>query len=235
MTDAELVRAIVENPDEDSAYLVYADWLMAQSDPRGELIVLQHDADEADRARKATLKRAAKALLDRHAARFLGPLADFKHGTFDITWRYGFARKLVLQWTHHRRRMETDGALEQLAAVLEHPSFAFIIELQLGAVFDDDRELDLQGVIDTLVELRRPACVRMLELGITNAERVTTDSWEFGPLIAALPQLRRIRLREQLWDEPRADDPMHEMMIERRRKKPRPPAREEGSTSSDSG
>lgn len=232
MTDAELVRAIVENPDDDSAYLVYADWLMAQSDPRGELIVLQHDADEADRARKTTLKRAANELLEKHAARFLGPLADFKHGTYAITWRYGFARTLALDWTSNRRRMETDDALDQLAAILQHPSYAFVIEMQIGCIFDDYRDLDLQSVIDTLVALKKPAAVRMLDLGITDADRMTTDSFELGPLVSALPELRRIRLRERRSEKPRPDDPMHEMMIERRRRKPRAATRDPASSDS---
>lgn len=223
MTDAELVRAILENPDDDSAYLVYADWLMAQSDPRGELIVLQHDADESDRSRKKALKRAAKELLDKHAQHFLGPLAEFKQGTFDITWRYGFARKLTLDWNSARRRKEND-ALDLVAEILQHPSFAFAIEMQIGVVYDEYWSLDLQALIDTFVELKKPACVRLLDLGVTSATRITTDSFELGPLVSALPELRRIRLRERRFDAPRADDPVHEMTIERRRKRAQPAA-----------
>jgi uncharacterized protein (TIGR02996 family) len=223
MTDAELVRAILENPDDDSAYLVYADWLMAQSDPRGELIVLQHDADEAERARKPALRRAAKALLEKHRKQFLGPLAHFKQGRFDITWRYGFARKLTLDWNEARRHKEND-QVDLVAEVLQHPSFAFVIEMQVGVVHDEYWSLDLQSLLDTFVELKKPACVRLLDLGVTSATRITTDSFELGPLVSALPELRRIRLRERRFDAPRADDPVHEMTIERRRKKAQPVA-----------
>jgi uncharacterized protein (TIGR02996 family) len=218
VTDAELVRAILENPDDDSAYLVYADWLMAQGDPRGELIVLQHDADEAERARKPALKRAANAHLEKHAKHFLGPLADFKGGTSHVTWRYGFARKVTLDWNSARRRKEND-AVDLVAEILQHPTFTFVIEMQIGCIYNDYWEVDLQSLIDTFVELGKPAAVRLLDLGITNASRMTTDSFELGPLVAALPELRRIRLRERRFEAPRPDDPVHEMTIERRRKK----------------
>ena len=64
---AELEAAILENPDDDAPYLVYADWLMASGDPRGELIVMQHDADEAEGNRKKALRRAANTYFEKHA------------------------------------------------------------------------------------------------------------------------------------------------------------------------
>ena len=38
---AQLLAAIIEDPDDDAPRLVYADWLQAQGDPRGELMQLQ--------------------------------------------------------------------------------------------------------------------------------------------------------------------------------------------------
>lgn len=40
-TEAELLAAITATPD-DATRLVYADWLLANGDPRGELIILDH-------------------------------------------------------------------------------------------------------------------------------------------------------------------------------------------------
>ena len=217
MTHEELETAILENPDDDASYLVYADWLLANSDPRGELIMLQHDADEATGSRKRTLQRAANALLEKQAAYFWGPLPA-KQCKHDAIWRYGYVRKLELQWNGGRRR-PSEGALELLGAVLQHPSYRFMVDLQIGCVFDEDYELDIQGVIDTLTALRRPAAVRMLDLGVTGGHRMTTDFAELGELVAALPRLRRIRLRERIDDEPTADDPVHEITIKRAKKR----------------
>jgi uncharacterized protein (TIGR02996 family) len=40
--EATLLAAIAADPDDDAQRLVYADWLIAHADPRGELIVLDH-------------------------------------------------------------------------------------------------------------------------------------------------------------------------------------------------
>lgn len=213
----ELEAAILENPDDDSAYLVYADWLLARDDPRGQLIMLQHEADEADGSRKRTLQRSAKALLDQHAAYFLGPLPAVRC-THQLIWRYGYVRRLALEWNEGRRRPAPD-ALEVLARILQHPSYRFMIDLQIGCIYDEGYELAFQGVIDTLTDLRRPAAVRVLDLGVTGGHRVTTDFGELGELVAALPRLRRIRFRERIWHEPRPDDPVHEINIKRGRKR----------------
>src|SRR5688500_18514450 len=37
-----LEEAIAQDPDDEEAYLVYADWLAERGDPRGELIAVQH-------------------------------------------------------------------------------------------------------------------------------------------------------------------------------------------------
>lgn len=40
--EAELLAAIAASPDDDQTRLVYADWLLARGDRRGELIMLDH-------------------------------------------------------------------------------------------------------------------------------------------------------------------------------------------------
>jgi uncharacterized protein (TIGR02996 family) len=41
-TEHDLLAAIRADPYDDHARLVYADWLLARDDPRGELLVLEH-------------------------------------------------------------------------------------------------------------------------------------------------------------------------------------------------
>src|SRR5688572_10002673 len=127
--DASFEEAILENPDDDAPYLVYADYLIAQGDPRGELIVMQHDADEANGSRKTTLSRAANAHLDNHAAHFLGPLHAFVNGTYKLVWRYGYVRRLELQWNNSGYWPHAKHAFDELTAVLRHPSYRFVIDL----------------------------------------------------------------------------------------------------------
>lgn len=216
--NAELEAAILENPDDDAPYLVYADWLMGQGDPRGELIVMQHDADEAAGARKTALKRAARAHLEKHAAQFYGPLVAFEHGTFEAVWRYGYVRRLALQWNDNGAWPHSKRALAELTAVLRHPSYHFVIELQVGRIFDRDYGDKFQDVVDLITDLKRPAALRTLDLGISGHDHVDTAFGEMSELVTALPKLRRIRLRERRHSEARPDDPLQEMMIQRSRR-----------------
>jgi len=216
-TKADFETAILENPDDDAPYLVYADWLMAQGDPRGELIVMQHDADEAEGKRKTALRKAAAAHFEAHAATFLGPLQAFTNGTYKAVWRYGYVRRLELQWNDNGRWPHTKQAFDELTAVLRHPSYEFIIELQLGPISDRYYDEQFQETIDLLADLRRPAALRTLDLGIYGYQHVDTGFGELSELVAALPRLKRIRLRERQGDQPRPDDPLQEMMIKRSR------------------
>ena len=68
--DRDLVRAIVRDPDVDDHDLVYADWLQAQGDPRGEIAVLQHRGTSARR-----LRAKAAAPLATHVELLLGGFA----------------------------------------------------------------------------------------------------------------------------------------------------------------
>lgn len=74
-----LEAVIVENPDDISGYLVYADWLEEQSNPRGEFIRVQlalEDENIQGAERKKLLTRE-KELLAKHCRDWLGELADF--------------------------------------------------------------------------------------------------------------------------------------------------------------
>lgn len=71
MVDArnpDLEAAIAANPLDRDPYVVFADWLQQQGDPRGELMSLQLSGKD----------EAAEALLAEHEAYFLGPLAEHK-------------------------------------------------------------------------------------------------------------------------------------------------------------
>lgn len=43
--DEAFIRAIVDNPGDDTARLVYADWLDERNDPRGPYLRAEHTAD----------------------------------------------------------------------------------------------------------------------------------------------------------------------------------------------
>lgn len=74
-TEIELLRAIAGEPDDDGPKRVYADWLIQQGSPRGELIQLElelAEMDDFDERRKATKARIA-ALYEAHGEAWMAP------------------------------------------------------------------------------------------------------------------------------------------------------------------
>jgi uncharacterized protein (TIGR02996 family) len=100
-----LLQAIQANPSDASPYLVYADWLLERSDPRGELI-----------ARMAA-NRSFDDLLAEHARQ----LAPAWCQQVECTWRLGFLERVTLKWA--------DASL--LCRVFRHPSASVLSVLKI--------------------------------------------------------------------------------------------------------
>lgn len=113
----ELELQIEAEVERDEPFLVYADWLLAQGNPRGELILVQATGE----ARKT----AAEALARRLAPQLLGPLARFQ---LEARWRLGFLERLEVEAT---RRLEADGVdvVKLLEVALSLQSARFLREL----------------------------------------------------------------------------------------------------------
>lgn len=89
--DDAFLRAITENPDDDTPRLIYADWLEERGDPRGEFIRIQiavaHERYCA--ARRLPLEARERELLEHHQDTWLGTLRpmltrwSFRRGFLD--------------------------------------------------------------------------------------------------------------------------------------------------------
>ncbi len=120
---AALLASVYQDPDDDSARLVYADWLMEQGDPRGEFIALQFKADP-------DAKRRANALLREHKKAWLGPLAHVLRG--EVEFRRGFAAQGIATFRNERDVAQWGSLVEW--ATLEEISYSHTI------VRDDQQE-----------------------------------------------------------------------------------------------
>src|SRR6188508_1970092 len=69
----ELLRAVIEAPDDDAPRLVYADALMRAGDPRGELIAMQLAGKTVE----------ADALLAQHERTWIAALPNILDATFE--------------------------------------------------------------------------------------------------------------------------------------------------------
>lgn len=190
--DAKLEAAIEADPDRADAYLVYADWLQSKGDPRGELIVLQHDGKTA----------AANKLLHKHAAHFLGEVADHQdllvpheHHTprgRSTTWRWGF---LEAVYFGNKDGVEPAAFDAALAALLDHPSARFLRELTIGIRSTDD---NAYATVAKVIGKRKLPTLRKLFIGDFSSEECELNWTEMGaiePLYAAVPNLESLTLR----------------------------------------
>ncbi|HEY1811360.1 MAG TPA: TIGR02996 domain-containing protein [Kofleriaceae bacterium] len=120
----ELERALIADPDDVAAYLVYADWLQQEGDPRGELIARMIQAESAPAAETkddAKLRAATKRLSERLG----GELADL-----NPSWRRGFVDAVVLARDRVRGPYP-----ERLAALFRDRSAALLRTIVLHDVF----------------------------------------------------------------------------------------------------
>jgi uncharacterized protein (TIGR02996 family) len=176
----EIEREILKAPDDPAAYLVYADWLQGQGDPRGELIVRQREDRDAD------------PFLAEHRELFLGRFATATPETFQLEWRFGFIRKATIGWELFGGEHETDTSAAQLEAFLRLDSARLVEELWLGPTAHED-----QLLLDELappIEAVQPIALRTLYLGDTSDWDISSTSTRM-PRSATIAQLRRLLLR----------------------------------------
>lgn len=187
----DLEAAIEADPDDVSAYLVYADWIGTLGDPRGGLIVAQASGDAA----------AAAAYLKQYESTFLGPLAEhvgYDGSIIEPTWRNGFIRRATVREDGERR---SDLRLE---ALLEHPSARWLGALTLETV---DDLADLRSLARVLASHRLPylTSLELGEVGELHDPPLMDDddphhyglrhSTDLAPIWASVPALRRLVVR----------------------------------------
>jgi len=112
-----LEAAVLANPDDDAARVVYADWLLEKGDARGELIQLQMNSDAS-----AAVEKRIAALVRQHRETRLGPLARV---FVDVVFEKGFPVRATLA------RNAAAGPGVWAAAAVD-PRLATLVELKKG-------------------------------------------------------------------------------------------------------
>jgi uncharacterized protein (TIGR02996 family) len=196
----EIEAEIRSAGDDDSPYLVYADWLQARNDPRGQLIVTQH-ALARDPANKR-LRDAERALLAEHGNYFVPPTLaallaarrknDPDATTTELVWRCGFIERARLA-----RKTPRQPELEvALAELLAHPSAQFLRSLTLGA-FGTTDQYSYVSMLDAIAGARPPSLEELIVGAFTSEqfELAFSRAGDLSQLLAALPGLRRLVVR----------------------------------------
>jgi uncharacterized protein (TIGR02996 family) len=89
------VQAILDDPDDDSLRLIYADWLEERGDPRGEFIRVQFALAgmDADDPRRSPLEARERTLLKEHGAVWAEPLPQL---VGEYAFGHGFVENVTL-------------------------------------------------------------------------------------------------------------------------------------------
>jgi len=217
---SELERAIADDPSPE-AFLVYADWLQARGDPRGELGALQHALELKPDQPK--LVRAAARLLSEGGAYLLPPrLAEAlrkrrgkdkpETGYCELRWRGGFVYGARIG----RSSPKPPYTVRELTAMLlAHPSGRLLCELEIGALGEKEAP-DYQGVVEALTAAA-PRALHQLVLARfapEEQELAATSLGEVGALGEAMPRLRQLTLRGELGLEGAAFPRLAELELE---------------------
>ncbi|MCA9072434.1 MAG: TIGR02996 domain-containing protein, partial [Planctomycetaceae bacterium] len=106
-TEQKLFEAILQNPDDITLRLIFADWCDERSDPRGEFIRVQCELAESDSSDGAipSLRRREAELLHQHRREWNGEFHRRLIGT-PLQNRVRGRRGAVRRWEYQRGFIE---------------------------------------------------------------------------------------------------------------------------------
>lgn len=192
-SEADLLQAIYDDPNDDDVRLVYADHLLERGDVRGELITLQ-----IQRARlEAALEKVPRAsrereneLLAKHMMRWLGPLAPKVKKTM-----VRFERGFMAACSPKVLELDAD------------PAWSTVVELE-GAYPSSETRLPVlramrnvgREAIEALLNHPRPLPLEELEIAQGAMDLGDTEAASMFARIprSTIPNLRRFALRSWL-------------------------------------
>jgi uncharacterized protein (TIGR02996 family) len=123
-----LLAAIWAAPADDAPRLVYADWLLEQRDPRGELIALQCRG-QLD----AAGKKRVRELLQRHKERWFGPLEPAVMEQKSYGYERGFLAtcSVCVMWGANADDLSQPRE-RAIRALAEHPAWSTLREVRMA-------------------------------------------------------------------------------------------------------
>lgn len=188
-----LEKVILDNPDDKGGYLVYADWLTQQGDPRGELIVVQSAGKTEREAELLAAHPFMRGIgeTDRKHLRDAGP------GIAAATWRWGFWESLrifnVIDWMDSK--FPTKEVLERL---FTNPAALVLQELEVGVIRWEYNAQDVEMVIAEAAKAPFAKTLRSLAFGEVEGIDIDCAHHPIGDLAGitkdAFPALRELTM-----------------------------------------
>lgn len=195
-SNLKLEASIVADLEDRARWAVYADWLQAQGDPRGEMLAFAlAQKGETDPARFLLKRRRVEEAFARLSPVLLGEAYPLREQVLGV-WRGPFLESLRLEWSPALDR--AGKGVEWLArALLDAPAARLLKSLSL-AHLQAEEPSDFTALVEVLLH-RGPASLRALTLGAPVATPGTAH--RFGDLEAlprAFPHLTWLELSDGL-------------------------------------
>lgn len=178
---------LLEGLEDDSrgAYEVYADWLVEQGDPRGELVHVQLAREVAPDVRE--LETRERELIQAHETTWLPVL---EHYRFDrkpsVTWRRGFIGRAVFGASY-----QGDSA-QGYADVVGSPLARFVRELELQTPYSHHGEgLDDDMIVEALLASPPPSTLRIFALTCGDDQRAWSHLGNIERIFPLLPTVEQ--------------------------------------------
>lgn len=181
----KLEAMLADNPEDAGTWQVYADWLIEQGEPWGEVIAMAAAGKRPKEQQAAATKDLLRGL----------------DGS-SLEWRFGTIDRASLCPEDEDSGESDDDDITPyratLSRLLKHPAGRLIRELELGLPPSDDVDWAYDVVIPALVGSGTLPLLRVLDM-TPDAEFMDQDSWravgDLSGLWAVAPQLREVRLK----------------------------------------
>lgn len=196
----DLEKAILENIDDVSRFLVYGDWLQENGDERGELVAIQARLLNGP---DAALSKREKEIITALRERDFGAAAEMTEGDeapVSVGYRLGFPSELRVAFTYDSwEEYGSDQPIQDiLAAFFKNPASVFLRSLTIGMP-DFDGECDFAPSISALAKVGKHEALRRLYIGDFEYPDDTEISWaqlgDVGKLWAVFPNLEHLELQ----------------------------------------
>lgn len=221
--NAALEKAILADPDNLDTWSVYADWLQAQNDPRGELAAVQLGLAKSPKDK--TLLSTEKKLLKDHADTLVGSFAGYlcKSGKKDIPgitakpplepdfrqygednapffaqWRAGFITSITIahpgmDWSPNDEADAGHDIPKLIADVFASPATKFLSGLRLGLPSDMDDGECEYGPVIKQLAKQDLSKLTTLYIGDVSREEMEVSWVNVGDLSKLYPKLTGLK------------------------------------------
>lgn len=207
MLEKDFVDKIIEAPDDENLWSVFADWLSDAGDTRGELILL--DLDASNQGSSAAVQQRIEEIVERSQADWLGPgfakvwsacqrqveRGFFQQDDLDQLLQYVWKRGFLSRVTINVPAWRGPSGLDILREVIQSPAARLLSDVAVGALEARDHTggpSTCQEAITVLTSQSLP--LKRLHLGAFDpSDQAKLARWTVGELSSILEAFPRLQ------------------------------------------